>query len=58
MPIVSEYIQRQRLAKIGITSLARDLPAWKGDAFVLISDEFDKLTEKELQKNRAKAKRR
>lgn len=48
--IVGEYMSRKRLAEIGVTSSIKDLPSWKGEAFVLISSTIDELQEKDRKK--------
>jgi len=43
-------MSRKRLAEIGVTSSIKDLPSWKGEAFVLISSTIDELQEKDRKK--------
>lgn len=52
--LVAEYAQRKRFAELGYTSPIRDLPAWKSEAFSIISTEIDKLQAQELKKSRGK----
>lgn len=54
-PVVSEYLTRLRLAKIGYTSDMRNLSVTKGEAFLFISQELDRLESEEMKR---KAKRR
>lgn len=55
-PIVSEYIERKRLAGIGFTSPLSDLPAWKAEAFVFIDSQLDKLQAEEMKKKQRAGK--
>ena len=47
---MSEYITRQRLAKLGFTSDIGSLPSYKADAFIMISQLLDEEEKKELKK--------
>lgn len=47
---VDEYIDRQRLAKIGITSPLGEMPAFKVEAFLVIAQKIE-----ELRKQKAEA---
>jgi len=48
--LLSEYITRQRLAKLGFTSDMGSLPSHKVDAFLIISQTLDGEEKKELNK--------
>jgi len=49
---VAEYVERQRLAKVGFTSDLSRLPSHKAEAFLLISTVFDKEAEKEMKRKK------
>lgn len=53
-PVVSEYIQRQRLAKLGYTSDISKLPTWKAEAFCLIGSEVDRLQSEDMKQKHNK----
>lgn len=57
-PLVSEYSQRRRLAKLGYTSNISELSAWKASVFVMIDSEIDRLESEEMKKKRQKNGRR
>lgn len=42
---VDEYIDRLRLAKIGITSPLGEMPAFKVEAFLVIAQKIDEIRE-------------
>lgn len=42
-PLVSEFIDRRRLAKLGFTSSFDELTAWKADAFIVIDVKLEEL---------------
>ncbi len=48
-----EYIQRQRLAKLGFISDLSKLPAWKAEAFCLIGSEVDRLEIEKMKEKRS-----
>jgi hypothetical protein len=56
--IVAEYNTRQRLAKLGFTSPLSELPAIKGEAFIIISNKISELEAKEQEKRQRQAKKR
>lgn len=51
---MSEFITRQRLAKLGFTSSISDLSYWKAQMFCLIDTEIEKWQANEMKKNRGK----
>jgi len=53
-PLLAEYIQRERLAKLGFVSDISRLPVWKAEAFCYISSNFDELYQKDLAQKRKK----
>jgi len=50
LPLLSEYITRQRLAKLGFTDNIGSLPSYKVDAFLIISQTLDGEEKKEINK--------
>ena len=53
-PFINEYVERKRLAKIGLTSSYDDLPYIKATIFNMISEKLEKIEEEELKKKTAK----
>jgi len=53
--MVSEYVQRQRLAKLGFTTPLGDIDADRAEAFLIISTHLDDLRERDAA---AKAKKK
>ncbi len=51
-PFVSEYIERQRMRKLGFTSSYEDLPYIKSTIFCMISAKIDDIQEKEMKKRK------
>jgi hypothetical protein len=49
-PLVAEYVQRMRMAKLGYQSDTKALSAFKGAAFSLIAEEIAKLQDADLKK--------
>jgi hypothetical protein len=47
-PLLAEFNQRRRLAKMGYHFDIRRLSAWKADCFVLIDSEIDRLECEEM----------
>lgn len=54
-PLVVEYLERKRLAKLGITTSTSEISAFKSDTLLLIDAEFDRLREADSKR---KAKKR
>ena len=55
-PVVNEYISRKRLAELGFTSDLSQLPSWKGNDFIFISNELDRLKEQDRKREARKSK--
>ncbi len=53
-PFVNEYIERQRLKKIGITSSYEELPYIKSMIFAMIGVKIEDIQDKEMKKARSK----
>ena len=49
---IGEYIERQRLAKLGFTDSIDSLDQEAAEAFLQISVEFDKLEKAEIKKRK------
>lgn len=54
-PLVSEFIDRTRLAKLGFQASEEDLEVWEVEAVVAIGAEFERLEAEETAK-RSKAR--
>lgn len=52
--LVSEYVYRKRLAKLGFTSDIGKLSAWKAEAFVIIDTELDECQRRDMMNKVAK----
>ncbi len=52
LPYVAEFVERQRLAKLGFTSPLDELECDKAEAFVLISTVLDDESSKELKRKK------
>lgn len=50
--VVHEFIERKRLAKLGLTSDLGRMPAWKCDAFLVIDGKLDDLAAKDSKKGK------
>lgn len=53
-----EYLQRKRLASLGMTSDLGKFPAWKIDAFYRLDIEFDELIKKKAERDAKKRRKR
>lgn len=60
--LISDYIYRKRLAKLGYNFDGENLDAWKAEGFLLIDSEIEKMREKvrkaEAAKQRSAARRK
>jgi hypothetical protein len=52
LPIVREYLARERLSKIGYLGDINSLPAWKADCFEAIAVQIESVREKKNKKRR------
>jgi hypothetical protein len=53
-PFVSEYIERQRMRKLGFTSSYEDLSYLKTEIFCMIAAKIDDIQQEEMKKARSK----
>jgi hypothetical protein len=51
-PIVSEYIEKMQLRKIGYTFSGDTLSVFKGRCFSVIADEISKIEQDEIKRSR------
>jgi len=56
--LVAEYNQRRRLKAVGLTQDMSTVDAFRGEAFLIISDEIDSLEAKAREKAEKSSKRR
>jgi len=56
--LVSEYIQRKRLAKLGFTTDLEQLDTWTAEAFILIDHEIDVLQDKKSKEKPKNGRRK
>ena len=52
--IVSEFINRKRLAKLGIVSNCKDISFLKAECLIHVSSEFDRLENEEMKRKSRK----
>ena len=50
--LVAEYVEKQRLAKLGYSFNGDEVDSYTWDIYLLISSEFSKLEQRELKKRR------
>jgi len=48
--MIKEYIQRKRLASLGLISDLKSIPAYKVDALIYIDSEFERLANEKAKK--------
>ena len=56
LPIVQEYLRREKLAKLGYVSDMRTLSAWKADCFETIANKIAEVQAKKLKKSNKKGR--
>lgn len=53
-PLLMEFNQKRRLAELGYRFRSEDLPAWKAEAFALISATIQELEQEDIKSSSKK----